>query len=415
MERYSRRVRLYLLEKSGRYDCPEAEKGVSGGLPDKRVMVIQTPPMGWNSWNTFGAHIDEALIRETADAMVREGLDRLGYSYLIIDDCWASKERNGRGELMADGVKFPNGIKAVADYVHSKGLKFGLHSCCGAMTCAGYPGSYQHEFTDAATFAAWGVDCLKYDFCYRDPNVPPEILYRRMGLALANCGRDILFSACNWGRQNTAEWIRTTGADTWRSTADIFDSWGSIKKLAQAQLSLLSAGGRGCFNDMDMLVVGMNGVGNEEYRQQGCSDAEYRTHFSLWSLLQSPLILGCDVRHLTAETKAIIGNRELIALNRDPAARQVFVRCRHPETEAFIASRLLENGDLAVGFFNLGDAVSRASESLLAEELGWTPEARRRIHARDLWTGEEWDVENGVLVGGGLEPHACRMMRLSLR
>ena len=141
MERYSRQVRLYLLEKSGRYDCPEAEKGVSGGLPDKHVMVIQTPPMGWNSWNTFGAHIDEALIRETADAMVREGLDRLGYRYLIIDDCWASKERNDRGELMADGVKFPNGIKAVADYVHSKGLKFGLYSCCGAMTCAGYPGS----------------------------------------------------------------------------------------------------------------------------------------------------------------------------------------------------------------------------------------------------------------------------------
>mgnify|MGYP000046639749 CR=1 FL=1 len=131
--------------------------------------------------------------------MVREGLDRLGYRYLIIDDCWASKERNGRGELMADGVKFPNGIKAVADYVHSKGLKFGLYSCCGAMTCAGYPGSYQHEFTDAATFAAWGVDCLKYDFCYRDPNVPPEILYRRMGLALANCGRISCFPPATGG------------------------------------------------------------------------------------------------------------------------------------------------------------------------------------------------------------------------
>lgn len=377
-------------------------------------MVIQTPPMGWNSWNTFGTHINEQLIMETADALVKEGLAELGYRYLVIDDCWAKRERNANGELEADAEKFPHGIRYIADYVHSMGLKLGIYSCCGAMTCAGYPGSYQHEFTDAGTFASWEVDFLKYDFCYRDPNVPAEILYRRMGLALANCGRDILFSACNWGYQNTQDWIKTTGANIWRSTGDIFDSWGSIKKLTMAQPALLSAGGQGCFNDMDMLVVGMNGTGNEEYRQEGCSSAEYRTHFSAWALFASPLILGCDVRNLSAETKAIIGNRELISVNQDKAARQVIFKSRHPETDVFIASRFLDNGDVAVGFFNMGDAVSPRSESLLMEELGWTPEAQRKIRVKDLWSGEEWDINNGILAGGGLEPHMCRIVRLSL-
>ena len=162
-------------------------------------MVKLTPPMGWNSWNTFGENINEKLIMETADKMVEQGLLDCGYEYLVIDDCWSLRKRDEEGRLIADPEKFPHGMKAVADYVHSKGLKFGMYSCAGNLTCAGYPGSFEHEFIDADTFASWGVDFLKYDYCYHSNIIPGKYLYRRMGIALENCGRDILFSACSWG------------------------------------------------------------------------------------------------------------------------------------------------------------------------------------------------------------------------
>lgn len=162
-------------------------------------MIKLTPPMGWNSWNTFGENINEKMIFETADVMAESGLRDKGYEYLVIDDCWSLRERDENGHLVPDPEKFPHGMKAVADYVHSKGLKFGMYSCAGNMTCAGYPGSYEHEFVDAETFASWDVDFLKYDYCYHSPILHGKYLYRRMGLALENCGRDILFSACSWG------------------------------------------------------------------------------------------------------------------------------------------------------------------------------------------------------------------------
>ena len=236
-------------------------------------MIKSTPPMGWNSWNTFGADINEQLIRDTADKMVDTGLLNAGYEYLVIDDCWSLKERDENGRLAANPEKFPNGMKAVADYVHSKGLKFGMYSCAGNLTCAGYPGSFEHEFTDAETFAEWGVDFLKYDYCYHSNIIHGKYLYRRMGTALKNCGRDILFSACSWGADNTAEWMRETGADMWRSTMDIFDTWESIKKLTEQQESIFAYGGKGCFNDMDMLVVGMYGKGNVAV--SGCTYSKF--------------------------------------------------------------------------------------------------------------------------------------------
>ncbi len=225
-------------------------------------MIKNTPPMGWNSWNTFGANINEQLIFDTADKMVETGLLELGYEYLVIDDCWSLKERDETGRLVANPQKFPHGMKAVADYVHSKGLKFGMYSCAGNLTCGGYPGSFEHEFIDAKTFAEWGVDFLKYDYCYHSKIIHGKYLYRRMGLALKNCGRDILFSACTWGADNTAEWIRETGANMWRSTGDILDTWESVRKLTEQQDAILPYGGAGSFNDMDMLVVGMYGKGN---------------------------------------------------------------------------------------------------------------------------------------------------------
>ena len=160
-------------------------------------MIKNTPPMGWNSWNTFGSDISEDLIKEVADKLVDSGLRDLGYEYVVIDDCWSMRERDGNGKLVADSEKFPHGMKALADYIHSKGLKFGMYSCAGTLTCACYPGSYEHEFTDANTFAEWGVDFLKYDYCFKSTIIPGPVLYRRMGLALKNCGRDILLSACS--------------------------------------------------------------------------------------------------------------------------------------------------------------------------------------------------------------------------
>lgn len=188
--------------------------------------------MGWNSWNTFTENISEELILSTADVMAESGLLAAGYQYLVIDDCWALKERDSQGNLVADPEKFPHGMKYVADYVHSKGLKFGMYSCCGTRTCAGYPASFEHEFEDARQFAQWGVDYLKYDNCYKPKTVSSELLYHRMGLALANCGRDIVFSACQWGTEEVHRWIRSTGAHLFRSTADIQNCWNSIRDIA---------------------------------------------------------------------------------------------------------------------------------------------------------------------------------------
>ena len=376
-------------------------------------MTVYRPPMGWNSWNTFAKNIDESLIMETADAMVSEGLLDAGYEYLVIDDCWSELKRDRNGRLVPDAAKCPHGMKYVADYVHSKGLKFGMYSCAGTLTCAGYPSSYEHEYTDAATFAEWGVDFLKYDYCFRDKNVPGEILYRRMGMALANCGRDILFSACNWGADESQDWIKTTGAHMFRSTGDINDSWGSIKSIIQKQLPLFRTNGQGCFNDMDMLVVGMNGVGNVA-RDCKLSFEEYKTHFSVWALFASPLILGCDVRNMTEETKKIILNRDVIDICRDPAARQPFLANARNDEELCVI-RMLDGGDLAIGFINLSDrAHSRWNCHVLLSELGIPFSSGKTLRMRELWTGDTFVVENETVFGGNVPAHSCRLYRASL-
>ncbi len=376
-------------------------------------MTVNRPPMGWNSWNTFASHIDESLIMQTADAMVSEGLLDAGYEYLVIDDCWSELRRGPDGQLVPSAEKFPHGMKYVADYVHSKGLKFGMYSCAGAVTCAGYPSSFEHEYVDAKTFAEWGVDYLKYDYCFRDTKIPGEVLYRRMGMALANCGRDILFSACNWGADSSQNWIKTTGAHMFRSTGDINDSWGSIKHIIQKQFPLFSTNGHGCFNDMDMLVVGMNGVGNVA-RDGNISFEEYKTHFSAWCMLASPLMIGCDVRKMTDETKKIILNRDLIDICQDPAARQPFLSNARNDEE-FAVVRMLDGGDMAIGFFNLTDRkLSRWTCHLLLSELGIPFSSGKTLHMRELWTGEEYDVQNEIIFAGSLEPHCCRIFRASL-
>lgn len=375
-------------------------------------MFRQTPPMGWNSWNTFGGNINEQLIKETADAMVDTGLKDAGYEYIIIDDTWQTSAREN-GHLVPDRNKFPSGMKALADYIHSKGLKFGMYSSSGYLTCMGLPASCGHEFTDAADFAAWGVDYLKYDYCNRPFRIPSDLLYRRMGLALANCGRDILFAACSWGADGTPEWIRGTGATTWRSTGDICDSWASIRDLGCAQSDKLLSGAINCFNDMDMLVVGMNGKGNVGV--SGCTQDEYRTHFALWAFLASPLIIGCDIRSIDSDTLEILKNKAIIAVNQDPDGRLPLplggpAPLAFPGKNAFSMSRLMSNGDIAVGMFNMDDSTDVLFQ-FSVYDLGLDPALGQTVAITDLYTGEEFSPVEGF-VYRSVKPHCCCMLRL---
>lgn len=386
-------------------------------------MFTTRPPMGWNSWNTFAEKIDEKLVREMADVIVEKGLDKFGYNYVVIDDCWAEKTRDSSGRLVPDKNKFPSGMKALADYVHSKGLKFGMYSCAGVLTCGQYPASYDYEFIDAKTFAEWGVDFLKYDFCYKPEFVAGKALYRRMGLALANCGRDILFSACSWGAEKTHEWIRSTGAGMWRSTGDILDNWNSVKNIIMQQVDItceynnnegsMPFGGIGCFNDMDMLVVGMHGVGNVGLG--GCTDEEYRTHFSAWAIFGSPLMIGCDIRKLDDEAYKILTNRDVLAINQDGRGAQPYVannewmKINHGNTP--VVARMMENGDVAVALFNMND--NDAVCNFRGDQIGLPPVTKVRLMARDAWSGEEFEIHNYAYVTS-IPAHGCKLLRVKV-
>ncbi len=365
-----------------------------------------TPPMGWNSWNTFGKDINEQLILDMARKISETGLQSAGYNYIVIDDCWSLKQRDKNGRLQPDPEKFPNGMKAVADALHEMGFKFGMYGCAGTLTCDGYPGSFDHEYVDAATFAEWGVDFLKYDYCFHSNLIHGRYLYRRMGLALKNCGRDILFSACTWGNDDTAKWVRETGANMWRSTPDVFDTWESVKKIIDAQSDILPYGGAGCFNDMDMMVVGMRGKGNVGL--EGLNDDQYLLHFSVWALLGSPLFIGCDLREIDDATLNILKNKEVIAINQDAGCRQVMELhpLWAPQIKAY--ARYLENGDIAVGFFNLSE-----KEQLLRyefEELGVQESTGKTLMLHDVWSGEEFRLEN-CSVWRNMKPYETLLFR----
>lgn len=378
-------------------------------------MIQLTPPMGWNSWNTFGKNISEVTLREAADALVKTGLRDSGYQYLVIDDTWALRERGKDGRLIPNPDKFPNGIKAVSDYVHDKGLKFGIYSCAGTMTCAQYPGSYEYEFLDAETFAEWGVDFLKYDYCFKPTFERGELLYRRMGLALANCGRDILFSACSWGNDDTKSWIKTTGAHMWRSTHDVFDSWESIKMRAKEQLDIQKYNGLGCFNDMDMLVVGMNGKGNVGLTPS--SFVQYRTHFALWALLGSPLMIGCDIRNADADVIELLKNKKVISINQDSAYRQPFLIggfrnfAVGVDEDRFCFAKFLENGDIAVGMFNLSDEPANMFFHL--SELGLNRICGRKLIMTEAFSGEITESRGGQY-STRVDKHDCKLFRCRL-
>lgn len=391
-------------------------------------MLAQTPPMGWNSWNTFAENINEELIFQTADTLVEKGYLAAGYEYLVVDDCWSLRERDENGLLAPDPAKFPHGMKAIADYVHARGLKFGMYSCAGVRTCAGYPSSFDHEFVDARTFAGWDVDFLKYDFCNFPQNGECKMRYHTMSMALKASGREILYSACNWGQQEPWRWMRSIGAHMYRSTGDILDNFRSFTDIAKSQIEHLCMSAPGCFNDMDMLTVGMFGKGHVSLGKV-CTFEEYRLQFSLWCLFGVPLMMGCDLRALSIECEALLKNEALIAIDQDAECRPPYlVRCGdvtvpNPDpkpgeypwmsvkdcTYTFI--RHLANGEFVLAFFNLSK--HEAQINCLLSDIGLPYPSGVGMKLCDVFTGEEIGVRRdafGVRVPG----HDCRLYRCRL-
>ena len=337
--------------------------------------LAQAPPMGWNSWNHFARKVDDATIRATADAMVSSGMRDAGYVYVNIDDTWEG-DRDAQGVIHTN-AKFPD-MKALADYVHSKGLKLGIYSSPGAKTCAGYEGTLGHEAQDAQTYAAWGIDYLKYDLCgLRDqmkvapsPEAAHKIMidaYTKMRDALRATGRPIVYSLCQYGEDAVWEWGASVGGNLWRTTGDISDNYARMADIGFSQAGLARFAGPGHWNDPDMLEVG-NGK---------MSDEEYRTHMSLWAILAAPLLAGNDLATMTDSTKAILMNKEVIAVDQDVLGRQgdrVYA-----EGPIEVWSKPLSGGALAVGIFNRQPKVLTAHVDFA--KLGFS----RGVQARDLW------------------------------
>jgi alpha-galactosidase len=311
--------------------------------------VALTPPMGWNSWNSFACNVTEKTIRDAADALVSSGMQKAGYEYVVIDDCWQIG-RDSLGFITADAKKFPSGIKALADYIHSRGLKFGIYSCAGRMTCQNRPGSRGHEFQDALTYAKWGVDFLKLDWCNSDGQDAKES-YSLMRDALYAAGRPIVLSLCEWGLSKPWEWAGNVG-HLWRTTGDIRNNWnipdakqgkcwgGGVEIILDMQEGLETYAGPGHWNDPDMLEVG-----NHEL-----TEGENRAHFSLWCMLAAPLMAGNDLNHMDEAIAAILTNKEVIAIDQDALGRQGFKIKDYGEFEVYY--KPLQNGDIALCFFN---------------------------------------------------------------
>ncbi|WP_111445754.1 glycoside hydrolase family 27 protein [Breznakibacter xylanolyticus] len=321
---------------------------VMGASAQKFENLAMTPPMGWNSWNKFACDVSEQLIMETADAMAASGMKAAGYEYVVIDDCW-QVGRDSMGFIVADPVRFPSGIKALADYVHSKGLKFGIYSCAGTETCGGRPGSRGHEFQDAYMYAQWGVDYLKFDWCKTDGQNAVES-YRLMSQKLKEAGRPIVFSLCEWGDNKPWNWGKEIG-HLWRTTGDIYDcfdceknhgtwsNWG-VMRILDMQDGLREYAGPGHWNDPDMLEVGNGGL----------SLNEARAHFSMWCMLAAPLIAGNDLRNMNAETLSILTNADAIAINQDPIGVQGLKVDAVDGLETWV--KPLSNGEWAICFLN---------------------------------------------------------------
>lgn len=351
------------------------------------------PPMGWNSWNKFGCNINEELIRETADAIVSSGLKDAGYQYVNIDDCWAEHDRNAEGKFEPNHERFPGGIKALADYVHGKGLKLGIYTSAGTMTCAQtMPGGLDHEDVDAQTFADWGVDYLKYDNCNNEGR-PAIERYTKMGDAIKKTGRPMVYALCEWGENQPWLWGKSSGAQLWRTTGDISDNWPSMTGILDQQVGLEKYSGPGGWNDPDMLEVGNGGM----------TDAEYRSHFALWSLMNAPLLAGNDIRSMPEATKKILENKDIVALDQDFAGVQGHKVRDDGDTEVW--AKPMSDGSAAVVLFNRGLTGTTMTSS--AAELGLSG---KDFRVRDLWTGA--DTESTGTLRATVPSHGSAVFRV---
>ncbi|MFC6998846.1 glycoside hydrolase family 27 protein [Rufibacter roseus] len=345
-----------------------------------------TPPMGWNSWNKFACNVDEKLIRETADAMVSSGMREAGYVYINIDDCWHG-DRDSLGFIHPDPKRFPSGMKALADYVHSKGLKLGIYSDAGSMTCGGRPGSRGYEFQDAQTYAKWGIDYLKYDWCNTE-GLSAEGAYKTMAAALKKAGRPVVFSICEWGTYKPWGWAQNVG-HLWRTTGDIYNcfdcvkdhgtwkSWG-VMQILDMQEGLRKYAGPGHWNDPDMMEIG-----------NGMTAGEDRAHFSMWSMLAAPLIAGNDLRNMSQQTRDILTNKEVIAVNQDKLGIQGFKHTSKDSVETWL--KPLKNGQWAITFLNRSKSPKKVElkwkDTIITDDLSkreLNPE-KQRYQVRDLW------------------------------
>lgn len=327
-----------------------------------RNQLAPTPPMGWMTWNMFKGDISEQLIREMADAMVESGLTDAGYKYIFIDDLWQGG-RDNHNNIIPDPKKFPNGMKAVADYVHSKGLKLGIYSDAAQLTCGGYTASYGFEEQDARTFASWGIDYLKYDYCNApEDSATARSRYHAMASALQKSGRDIVLGVCEWGQRQCEEWCEEVGGQLWRTSYDVRDTWKAVEPGAMGIIDIInitaplaSYARKGQWPDMDMLVVGLNGKGgpSSDLGGKGCSYTEYQSQMSMWCMLSSVLALSNDLRHLTAEDRRILLNRDLIAINQDALGKAAERKVNAATYQIYV--RPLADGSHAVAILNTAD------------------------------------------------------------
>ncbi|CAM3718092.1 glycoside hydrolase family 27 protein [Roseateles saccharophilus] len=362
--------------------------------------IAPTAPMGWNSWNKFACNVSEQLIRQQADAMASSGMKDAGFQYIVIDDCWQTS-RDADGNILADPERFPSGIRALADYVHSKGLKFGLYSDAGSLTCAGRPGSAGHEFQDARQYAKWGVDYLKYDWCHTGPR-NAEAAYTIMAKALRESGRDIVLSICEWGDHQPVHWAPPLG-HLWRTTPDIGDLWDNkepwplgVVNILDRQAELWSYAAPNAWNDPDMLEVGNGGM----------TTTEYESHFSLWAMLAAPLIAGNDLSRMDADTLRILTNKDVIAVDQDPLGKPGRRMWKEGELEVWV--RPLQGGEFAAVLFNRGK--TPVDMKLSWDSLGLP--AGQKAEVRDLWSKKLTKNVSGSY-GSKVAPHGVVMVRVA--
>jgi alpha-galactosidase len=379
--------------------------------PASEDTLAATPPMGWNSWNTLGENINETVVRDVADHMVALGLKNLGYQYIVIDDHWEGG-RDEKGRILANPQKFPSGIKALAGYVHGKGLKLGIYSCAGNKTCGGEVGSYGSEESDAATWASWDVDYVKYDYCFAPAEYEEAIRrYTRMGNALRATGRPIVFSICEWGPRSPWLWGRKAGGNLWRISYDVGDLWDTpyndhsligILAAIDASANLEIYAGPGGWNDPDMLVVGMHNKGS--IKGGGCTTAEYQTQMSMWCLLAGPLMIGCDIRDMDYDTRRILTNAEAISIDQDVLGAQGKRVARTGSTEVW--KKPLAHGAVAVALLNRGENSTSISVSWqdLSLESG-TP-----LKLRDVWEHKDLGTFTGRFTAN-VDSHATLLLR----